>query len=33
MNEFQHRIAVQERVLTVVESPGHIVKVGQSPPI
>ncbi len=28
MNEFQHRVTEQERVLTVIESPRHFVKVG-----
>jgi hypothetical protein len=29
MNEFQHRISKQERILTVVEPPRHFVKVGR----
>jgi hypothetical protein len=32
MNEFQHRIAKQERVLAVVEPPRHFVKVGRQMP-
>jgi hypothetical protein len=29
VNEFQHRIAEQERALTIVEAPHHFVEVGR----
>ena len=29
MNEFQHRVPKQERILAVVEPPRHFVKVGR----
>ena len=29
MNEFQHRVSKQERILAVVEPPRHFVRIGR----